>query len=229
MRRIAVVGGTGAEGSGLAFRWAAAGYDVTLGSRDAAKASAMADELNGQLGSRLLKGCGNEEAVSAADVVVLTVPFAAQKSTAAALRGHLRGKLLIDVTVPLAPPKVAKVSLPNGRSAVEQLQEELGPEVRVVSAFQNISAHHLRDLDWKGDCDVLVCGDAAEDRDVAVELAAAAGFRAIHAGVLANSAAAEAMTSVLIAINRRYKVSAAGIRITGIEAFEDGAAAAQVI
>ena len=213
---IAVLGGTGAEGSGLAIRWANAGHAVILGSRNAEKAATAAQVLNAKLGSDRVRGMDNRAATAAADVVVLAVPYSAQKPTVEDVKSALAGKILIDVTVPLVAPKVSKVQLPEGGSAVEAMQRLLGEQTRVVSAFQNVSAHYLSDLDRKIDCDVLVCGDDKEAREVAVQLAADAGLRGVHAGVLANSAASEALTSALIAINRHYKVPAAGIHITGV-------------
>ncbi len=213
---IAVLGGTGAEGSGLAIRWANAGHAVILGSRNAEKAATAAQVLNAKLGSDRVRGMDNRAATAAADVVVLAVPYSAQQPTVEDVKSALAGKILIDVTVPLVPPKVSKVQLPEGGSAVEAMQRLLGEQTRVVSAFQNVSAHYLFDLDRKIDCDVLVCGDDKEAREVAVQLAADAGLRGVHAGVLANSAASEALTSALIAINRHYKVPAAGIHITGV-------------
>ena len=150
------------------------------------------------------------------DLVVLAVPYSAQRATVEEVREALAGKILIDVTVPLVPPRVSRVQLPSGGSAVEAIAQMLGPQTRVVSAFQNVSAHYLSDLDRSIECDVLVCGDDKDAREVAVRLAADAGLRGVHAGVLANSAASEALTSALIAINRHYKVPAAGIRITGV-------------
>jgi NADPH-dependent F420 reductase len=219
-KTIAVLGGTGAEGSGLAFRWASAGLAVLLGSRDAAKAAATASELNALLGRTAIEGLDNRTAASKAHIVVLAVPFAAQTATALSVKDQLSGKILVDVTAPLVPPKVDRVQLPNGRSAVEQLAEALGPEVAVVAAFQNVGAHHLKDLAYAIDCDVLVCADSKAARDTAMALADAAGLVGIHAGALANAAAVEAMTSVLIAINKAYKVKASGIRITGLPAPE---------
>jgi NADPH-dependent F420 reductase len=214
---IAVLGGTGKEGSGLAFRWAHAGYRLIVGSRDRPRAEAAAEELNDLLGRPgAVRGMINDEAVRAASIVVLTVPYAAQRETAASVREALAGKILIDVTVPLKPPQVDRVQLPGG-SAVELLQRELGAGVRVVSAFQNISAVHLKDLARPIECDVLVCGDDDEACEHALELARAAGMVAWRAGPLANSAASEALTSVLIAINKRYKVPASGIRISGVQ------------
>ena len=215
--KIAVLGGTGKEGSGLAYRWALKGHAVMLGSRDAAKAIVAASELNALLGGKAtVQGAANVHAASGAEIIVLAVPYAAQKPTALDVKDALNGKILIDVTVPLAPPKVDRVQLPNGESAVLALQRVLGEGVKVVSAFQNVSATHLKDAAHTVDCDVLVCGDDAGAREVVIGLAHDAGMRAWHAGVLANSIAAEALTSVLIAINKRYKVAGSGIRITGL-------------
>jgi len=214
--RIAVLGGTGAEGGGLAYRWANAGHSVTIGSRDAARAAAAAAALNARIGRETLKGCGNEDAVKDADIVVLAVPYAAQMSTALSVKDGLAGKILVDVTAPLKPPKVGTVQLPEGGSCVAALQAAL-PEVRLVSAFQNVSAHHLPDADHRIDCDVLVCGDDKAARERVIGLVQAAGMRGIHAGPLANSAASEALTSVLIFINRNYKIAGSGIRITGLD------------
>lgn len=218
--KIGILGGTGKEGSGLAFRWALKGHEVTLGSRDAAKAVAGAQELNTLLnGKATVQGAANRDAAANAEVVVLAVPYAAQQATALDVRDALAGKILVDVTVPLMPPKVDRVQLPNGESAVVALQRvlnERGESVKVVSAFQNVSAVHLKDEHHTVDCDVLVCGDDAASREVVITLAQDAGLRAWHAGVLANSIAAEALTSVLIAINKRYKVAGSGIRITGL-------------
>ena len=213
---IAVLGGTGQEGSGLALRWANAGHRVILGSRSADKAEKAAIALNQRLGREVVSGMDNRSAAAAATVVVLAVPYAAQRPTVEEVRETLAGKILIDVTVPLVPPKVSRVQLPEGGSAVEAIQKLLGEQTRVVSAFQNVSAHYLAELERVIECDVLVCGDDKDAREVAVRLAAEAGLRGVHAGVLANSAASEALTSALIAINRHYKVPAAGIRITGV-------------
>ena len=217
---IAVLGGTGAEGGGLALRFAHAGHRVVVGSRDAARAAAAAARIEGKLGGRsgqpAVSGAGNEDAARRAELAVLTVPYAAQRATAHAAAGALAGKILVDATVPLTPPRVARVQLPEGGSAVARLQAELGESVRVVSAFQNVSAHLLSELDRDVDCDVLVCGDDADARETVVRLAASIGLRAWHAGPLANSAVAEGLTSVLISINRRYKARGAGIRISGV-------------
>lgn len=213
---IAVLGGAGKQGSGLALRWAHAGYPVVLGSRSLERAAEAAAELNHRLGEVRVRAADNLTAARQAQIVVLTVPFAAQRATVEEVREALAGKLLIDVTVPLVPPKVGRVQLPEGRSAVEAVQALLGDGVRVVSAFQNISAHHLKQLDHEIDCDVLVCSDDRDAAETVIGLSRDIGIRAWYAGVLANSVVAEGLTSVLIALNQRYKVPGSGIRITGV-------------
>lgn len=214
--KIAVIGGSGAEGSGLAARWAHAGHLVMIGSRNADKARQAADELNRLLGASRVASDQNKAAASKADVVVLTVPFSAQMPTVRELKDVLGGKILVDVTVPLVPPKVSTVQLPPGGSCVVAVQKELGSDVRVVSAFQNVSAHKLKKLNETTACDVLVCSDDAEARRAVIGLARDAGLRGIDAGPLANSVAAEAFTSLLIWINRSYKIPDAGVAITGL-------------
>ena len=213
---IAVLGGTGHEGSGLAARFALAGHPVLIGSCDAQRAADKAAELNTLTGTTLLQGMGLDAAAAAASIVMLAVPFSAQQATALALKAELEGKILIDVTVPLVPPKVSVVQLPQGQSCVKQLQDLLGTGVRVVSAFQNVGAHALVDPRAPVDCDVLVCADDAEARRTVAALVNSIGMNAVEGGVLANSVVAEALTSLLIWVNRTYKVPAAGIRITGL-------------
>lgn len=215
---IAILGGSGQEGGGIALRLAKVGHHVIIGSRNVAKAVAAAAQMKTTLGAASITGMANGEAAAAAEIVILTVPFAAQRSIVEEVRAALEGKILIDATVPLVPPKVARVQLPSGGSAVAAIQKALGEGVRVVSAFQNVSAHHLKDLGHSVDCDVLVCGDDVAAREIVVGLAADMGLRGIHAGPIVNSAAAEALTSILIAVNMRYKVPGTGIRITGLPA-----------
>ena len=208
---IAVIGGTGAEGSGLAARWAHAGYRVIVGSRNADNALETAKEIGAE-------GMDNAAAAATCNIAVLTVPFAAQRATLISLREVLQGKILVDVTVPLVPPKVMRVRLPEEGCAALIAQSVLGDEVRVVSAFQNVSASHLKDPDYVVDCDVLITGDDPAARGEVVRLAAAAGLIGIEAGPLDNAVAAEAMTSLLIWMNRKYKSPGAGIRITALPA-----------
>lgn len=214
---IAVVGGTGKEGSGLAMRWAKSGYRVIIGSRDATKAQQKADELNTEIGSSLLRGSDNLSAVKEADLVVLSVPYDAQKGTLEGLKDALQGKTLVDVTVPLKPPAVRTVYVPEGKAASLESQAFLGEGVKVIAAFQNVSAVHMQDADHRVECDVLVCGDDAQAKDDVIQLVQAAGMRGLDAGPLANSVAVEALTPVLLYINKRYKVKGAGIVITGVE------------
>lgn len=218
---IAVLGGTGAEGSGLALRWAHAGYPVIIGSRNAAKAAQVCAQIDARLGRAAVSHDSYRGAAASAQIVVLCVPYAAQRGTVEEVRPALKGKILVDTTVPLVPPKVARVQLPEGGSAVAAIQALLGESVRVASAFQNVAAHLLQDLGHEVECDVLVCGDDVAARETVIKLAGDIGLRGIHAGPIANSAAAEALTSVLIAINSRYKIrGGAGIRITRLDGAE---------
>jgi NADPH-dependent F420 reductase len=219
---IAVLGGAGAEGWGLALRWGRAGYPVIVGSRSAGRAGEAAAGINAAAGIGTVRGMVNRDAATACDIAVLAVPFAAQRGAVEAVKDALEGKILVDVTVPLMPPKVLRVQLPEGGSAVAALQAALGKSIRVVSAFQNIAAAHLRDPAHAIDCDVLVCGDDRPAREEVVKLAEAAGMRAWHCGPIANSAAAEAMTSLLLFINRDYGIDGAGFRITGTPRKADG-------
>lgn len=213
---IAVLGGTGKEGGGLALRWAHKDHPIIIGSRSAERAEQAAAAINDRLGRDAARGMDNLAAAQAAAIVVLAVPYAAQRPTVEEVQDALQDKILIDVTVPLVPPKVSRVQLPDGGSAVEAIQRLLGEGVKVVSAFQNISAHHLTRLDEEVECDVLVCADDPEAAEQVVALAEQIGLRAWNAGPLANSVVAEGLTSVLIALNRRYKVPGSGIRITGV-------------
>ena len=215
-KTIAILGGTGKEGSGLALRWAHAGHRVVIGSRSPERAQGAAAAINAGLGRPQADGTDNLAAAEAADIVVLTVPYAAQLATLQEVKAALAGKILIDVTVPLLPPQVSRVQLPDGGSAVVKAQALLGDSVRVVSAFQNVSAELLSEIGKPVDCDVLVCGDDRDARSQVIALATDAGMRAFHAGPLANSVVAEALTSVLITINRQYKIKHSGIRITGL-------------
>lgn len=215
---IAVLGGTGKEGSGLALRFLDAGFRVIIGSRDPARARASAAELNERLSCDHASGAGLTDAAAAGDIVLLTVPYSAQLATLGLVRDQLQGKILVDVTVPLVPPKVARVQLPAQGSAVLAGQEVLGEGVQVVSAFQNVSYERLEALGQPVGCDVLVCGDSKDARETVVALASAIGITAYHAGALANSAAAEALTSVMIFMNRHYKAEGAGIAVIGMPA-----------
>ena len=207
---IAILGGTGDLGSGLAKCWLKAGYSVVIGSRSAEKAQAFAAELGGQA-----NGTDNVEAAKAGDVIVLAVPFASHESSLREIKNVVQGKIVVDAAVPLVPPKVSTVQLPREGSAAQIAQSLLGDGVRVVSAFHNVGASKLHEGN-RADCDVLVFSNDKEARELVMALAGIVGTRGVDGGLLANSAAAEALTSVLIGINRKYKVPGAGIRITGL-------------
>ena len=217
---LAILGGTGDLGTGLARRWAQAGYQVIIGSRTQEKADAAISDLREVMAERgvgeiTVQAMENLAAAEAADIVTLTVPFSHQASTLELVKPALQGKILIDVTVPLVPPKVARVQLPEQGSAGQIAQEILGEEVAVVSAFQNVAAAHLQE--GRGvDCDVLVCGNKKAAREEVIKLVEAAGMRGFHAGMIYNAAAAEALTSVLITINKQYGCHA-GITISGLD------------
>lgn len=212
---IAVLGGTGKEGSGLAMRWALRGYKVIIGSRDAERAVQHAGEMNAKLGGEYVVGMFNADAAQSADLVVLSVPYSAHADTLRSVADQVQGKILVDLTVPMQPPAVRTVHVPEGRAAALEAQAILGERVRVVSAFQNVSAVKMADPEAQVDCDVLVTGDDAGAKAEVMQLVEAAGMRGIDAGPLANAVAAEALTPVLLYINKQYGVKGAGIRITG--------------
>jgi NADPH-dependent F420 reductase len=201
-KTIAVIGGRGNLGAALAARWRAAGLVVVVGSRS---------------------GMAYAAAAEAADVIVVTVPFAAQADSLAEIAPHVAGKIVVDTTVPLVPPRVMRVQLPPEGSAAQRAQALLGDAARVISGFHNVAAHKLAEP-GEVDCDCLVFGDDRADRAVGVALAEAAGLRGLHGGSLANSAAAEALTSVLIFLNRTYRSDGAGLRITNLPDVGDPAA-----
>jgi NADPH-dependent F420 reductase len=218
---IAIIGGTGDLGSGLARLWARAGYPIVIGSRDKEKADATARELCADGGC--VRGDGNREAARAGDIVVLSVPFASHDAIVEEIKHEVDRKVVVDAAVPLVPPKVSVVQLPPAGSPAVVAQRILGPGVRVVAAFHNVGAKKLHGAE-KADCDVLVFADDPQAREVIIDLAGVVATRGVDGGSLCNSVAAEALTSVLIAINRRYKVPGAGIRITGLPSASEGVA-----
>lgn len=217
---LAILGGTGDLGTGLARRWAQAGYQVIIGSRTQEKAEAAVADLREVMAERgvaevNVQAMENLAAAEAADIVTLTVPFSHQAGTLELVKPALQGKILVDVTVPLVPPKVARVQLPPQGSAGQIAQDLLGEETNVVSAFQNVAAAHLQEGHGV-ECDVLVCGNKKVAREAVITLVEAAGMRGFHAGMINNAAAAEALTSVLITINKQYGCHA-GIKISGLD------------
>jgi NADPH-dependent F420 reductase len=218
---IAIIGGTGKEGKGLAYRWSKAGYPVIIGSRSEEKALAAVSELkdtlmNSQASPSNISGKTNKEAVGLCDIAVLTVPYEFHESILRELKPYLQGKYLLDVTVPLVPPKVSTVQIPPHGSAAMQAQMIVGDGVKVISAFQNISFELLLS-DKEIECDVLVCGTDLESRDLGLRLVQDAGLVGWDAGPLENSIVQEGLTSVLIRINKKFGVHSSGIQITGAD------------
>jgi len=216
--RIAILGGTGPEGSGLGLRWALAGHQVVIGSRQAEKGQQAAAEMQTRAPAAAanLSGMDNLSALDGADVAVLAVPYGGQERTLAGLQDALAGKLLLTIVVPLGEKAARVWRSPSGLAAAEEAARQLGEGARVVAAFQNIAAHHLADPNHLIDCDVLVCGDDKADKQTVIELCAAAGMRGIDAGPLQNAGVVEGLTALLIGVNIRHKVKNAGLRITGI-------------
>ncbi|MGH8008533.1 MAG: NADPH-dependent F420 reductase [Candidatus Binatia bacterium] len=214
--KIAILGGTGEQGPGLALRWAKAGEEVIIGSRQKEKGEKVAVELNQELGKELLRGTDNVSAAAAAEVIVLTVPYSAHVSTLETVKEQLKGKIFVDVSVPLDPENARRVIMPPAGSAAEEAQQILGADVKVVGALQNVSAHLLRDLNATIDCDVLVCGGDKEARATIMRLIERLGIHAVDTGPLEAARLIEPITALLIRLNIRHKVHSAGIRITGL-------------
>ena len=213
---IGIIGGTGREGRGLGYRWAKAGHKIIIGSRSEEKALAAVEELKGRLkGAGDVCGTTNDKAVQTCDIAVITVPYSAHRDTLEGLKDVLQGKILIDVVVPLVPPKVTRVQMPEEGSAAQQAQAILGDGVKVVAAFQTISFEHLLN-DEDIECDVLVAGGDKAARELVISLAEDIGLKAWDAGVIQNAVVVEGLTSILIGLNMKYKVPSSGIRITGI-------------
>jgi NADPH-dependent F420 reductase len=214
--KIAILGGTGEQGPGLALRWAMAGEDVIIGSRSQERAENVAAELNAELGQSLVRGLPNQAAAEAADIVALTVPYTAHLSTLESVKVQVQGKVFIDVSVPLDPDNPRRLKMPAAGSATEEAQAFLGPETKVVAAFQNVAAHLLRDSHHAIDCDVLVCGNDAEAKKTVMGLAVKMGLQAYDVGPAASARVVEGLTSLIIRLNIRYKSKGGGIRITGL-------------
>lgn len=217
-KKIAIIGGTGKEGKGLAYRWALAGYPVCIGSRQEERAQIAALEIMEMSVSQesMIQGMTNENAAKWGDVIVLTIPFAYHEEMLTQLKPFVQGKVFVDVTVPLVPPKVSIIQIPEDGSVALKTQRILGDDVKVISAFQNISFELLL-RDGPIECDVLICGSDKETREFGLALVEDAGLVGWDAGPLENAIIAEGLTSILIRINKKYKTHSAGIKITGIE------------
>jgi NADPH-dependent F420 reductase len=214
--KIAILGGTGEQGPGLALRWALAGEEVIIGSRSQERADKVAAELNAELGKDLIRGLENSQAAAAAEVVALTVPYSAHLSTLESVKSQVQGKIFIDVSVPLDPENPRRMKMPAAGSATEEAQAVFGPQTRVVAAFQNVAAHLLRDPQHPIDCDVLICGNDAEAKKTVMGLVAKMGLRAYDVGPAESARVVEGLTSLLIRLNIRHKVKGSGLRLTGL-------------
>lgn len=216
IRKIAIIGGTGKEGKGLAYRWCRVGYKIIIGSRQLEKAQAAAEEIRKMLvDNERISGTTNDLAAQDGDIIVVTVPFSVHSDMMKFLKPFARGKIVIDVTVPLVPPKVSQVQIPPAGSAAQEAQLILGEEVSVVSAFQNISYERLL-TDEPVDCDVLVTGKGKDARNVVLGLIRDAGMVGWDAGPIENAIVAEGLTSILIHINKQFDIHNSGIKITGV-------------
>ena len=213
--KIGIVGGTGREGRGLGVRWAKGGHDVFIGSRQAEKGSAKAAEFSEEFAVEL-QGGSNVAACEHGETIIVTVPYSAHHATFESIRDAVGDKVVVDITVPLEPPKVRSVNLPPGQAAALEARALLHDGTRLVAALHHISSDHLCDPDYAFDCDVLVCGDDKDARAAVISLVADLGLRGVDAGVLKNAIALESLTPVLLHINSRYKSVGSGIRITGI-------------
>ncbi len=219
IEKIAIIGGTGKEGKGLAYRWVQAGYDVIIGSRNLDKAKQAVEDLSKMIPAERvsnISGKENNDAAREGDIIVITIPYKFHEDILEQLKPIVQGKVVLDVTVPLVPPKVSTVHIPKNGSAALSAQRTLGEDVRVISAFQNISFELLLGNE-PIDCDVLVCGKDKSVRELGVRLVNDAGLIGWDAGPLENSIVAEGLTSILIRINKKYGSHLAGIRITGVK------------
>ena len=214
--KIAILGGTGDQGPGLALRLALAGEDVIIGSRAKEKAEKVAEELNAELGAKKIQGTDNVQAAAAAEIVMMTVPYSAHLPTLETVKTQLQGKIFIDVSVPLDPENPRKMKMPPAGSATEEAQEFLGEGTKVVAAFQNVAAHLLRDPKHHIDCDILVCGNDVEAKKVVIGLISKMGMKGYNVGTADGARVVEGLTSILIRLNISNKVKGAGIHLTGL-------------
>lgn len=214
--KIAILGGTGKEGAGLGARWARAGHDVIIGSRDAERARTKAAELRQHSGAARISGESNRDAAALGEVIVLALPAEGLTATLPELRDGCRGKVVVSTVVPLTFKGPRLFTPPAAGSSAEEAQQLLGPDARVVAAFHHIAAHELSETSHAIDCDLLVCGGDAAGKEVVRELGESLGVRMIDAGALSNAGPVEGITALLATINRRYKLKGSGIKITGL-------------
>lgn len=213
---LAVIGGTGSEGSAIAARFAKAGVRVLIGSRDAMKAQNTANIINTKFSSNNVEGYSNREAAAKADVVLLSIPYDGMKPILEDLKTVVQGKIVINIASSLDPERKSRAKLNPKGSITAEVQEFFGQDTKVVAAFQNISPEQLEKFDSKIETDVLVCGGDKEAREAVVAMIRKTGIEAFDAGVLANAVVVETMTAVLIYTNIKYKMKGAGIRLVGV-------------
>ena len=213
--KIAILGGTGKEGAGLALRWLKAGHGIVIGSRETARAQAKAEELRAQTGGDV-SGMTNPDAARAGELVVLSLPYAGLAKTLSEVRDACDGKVVVSAVVPLTFGGGRLFTPPPIGSAAEEAQELLAPGARVVAAFHHIAAHELASLEHPIECDLLLCGDDRAAKEQVIELGTSMGLRAFDVGPLSNAGPLEAITALLTTINRRYKLKNSGIKITGL-------------
>ncbi len=216
MTTLAIIGGSGKEGKALAMRFARAGVYVIVGSRDAARGEAAAQEMRERLGVPHVEGTSNRGAAEKADVVLLSVPFDGMTPILQDIRAAVQGKIVINISSSLDPEKKSRAKVPPEGSTTAAVQQFLGDGVKVVAAFQNISPELLELVEEKIESDVLVCGADRETRNRVMDLIREIGADVYDAGTLANAVAVETLTAVLIAVNIRYKIKGAGIQLTGV-------------
>ncbi len=212
---LAIIGGTGKEGNALAARFGRAGVRVLIGSRDILKAQSAAAAMNARLGTNV-EGYSNRDAASRADIALLAVPYDGMQPILQDLRDAVQNKTVINIASSLDLERKSRAKIPAAGSVTAEVQQFLGDAVKVVTAFQNIAPETLESVDQKIDSDVLVCGGDRESRERVIELIKRIGIDAFDAGAVQNAVAVEALTAALIAINIKYKVRGAGIRITGV-------------
>ena len=214
--KIAILGGTGKEGAGLALRWAQAGHEILIGSRDAARAAGKAAELAGQVPGAVARGLSNRDAAAAGDLVVIAVPASGLEATLPEVATACAGKVVVSTVVPLTFGGGRLFTPPAAGSSAEQAQALLGTDARVVAAFHHIAAHELSAGEHDIECDLLYCGGDADAKRAVAALGASMGLRAVDVGALTNAGPLEGITAVLATINRRYKLKNSGIKITGL-------------
>jgi hypothetical protein len=213
---IAIIGGTGKEGSSIAARFAKAGIKTLIGSRDAAKAQNTASSINAKLGKQNTEGYTNREATQKADVVLLAIPYDGMRPILEDIREAAQNKIIINIASSLDPERKSRAKINPAGSITAEIQQFLGESTKVVAAFQNISPEQLEKAEEKIETDVLVCGGDKESRETIINMIKRIGIDAFDAGTIANAVVVETMTAVLIAINIKYKIRGAGIRLVGV-------------